>query len=196
MPTAKNVMRRLLVASASLLLASVANAQDTTVVIVRRIPAQQDTSVTVRHINPQQREPRPSGAPRYALRPAVFAKDPRLGTMLSTAFPGGGQYYAGATEKGIVLTLLGIGAPIVGFANVSDRHGYYNEPCPMYGTMCGAFDHHGTDWTPAAIGLGVGITAWIYGIATAATDVQHWNQAHGVRFVGGPGRAGIAVALP
>jgi hypothetical protein len=52
------------------------------------------------------------------------------------------------------------------------------------------------DYTPAAIGLGVGITAWLYGMATAGSDVQHWNQRHGVRFVTAPGRAGFAVALP
>jgi len=48
----------------------------------------------------------------------------------------------------------------------------------------------------ALIGLGVGITAWLYGIATAGRDVQHWNQAHGIRFVRAPGRFGIAVPVP
>ena len=181
-----------------------AQAQDTTVVVVRHIPAQRDTNVVVRHIAPPptQRSAPAVGAPRYALRSgAVIAKDPRLGTMLSFVFPGGGQYYAGAEAKGLALTLIGIGAPIIGYANVNRDNGTYNGyGCGIYNGPSGVYGggpcrgHH--DYTPAAIGLGVGITAWLYGVATAGTDVQHWNQAHGVRFVTAPGRAGFAVALP
>jgi hypothetical protein len=220
-------MRRFTALAALALSATTAKAQDTTVVIVRHLPAQQDTGVVVRHLAPPperaapqrsapQRTTPPYGAPRYALRPgaAVVAKDPYVGTMLSLVFPGGGQYYAGAQTKGLALTLLGIGAPIIGFANVTRQHDYgtpvpiyngvgqqmYNSGCTSYAGMGQAYG--GTncrgryDWTPAAIGLGVGITAWLYGVATAGTDVQHWNQAHGVRFVTAPGRAGFAVALP
>jgi hypothetical protein len=205
-------VRRCTTLSALALLASVASAQDTTVVIIRHIPAQQDTSVVVRHLSlpaPQRSAPPPYGAPRYALRPtAVVAKDPNVGTMLSFVFPGGGQYYAGAQAKGLAITLIGIGAPIIGFANVSRDRTYYNGfGPPPSGSDCivyaGGPSYYGGgscrgryDWTPAVIGLGVGITAWLYGIATAGTDVQHWNQAHGVRFVTAPGRAGFAVALP
>ena len=207
-------MRRFLSIPALILLASAANAQDTTVVIVRHLPAQQDTSVVVRHLAPpptpapSQRMAPPPGASRYALRStAVIAKDPYVGTMLSFVFPGGGQYYAGANGKGLALTLIGIGAPIIGYANVHQDHGYsgrgggscdvYNGPSYPGGMSYGGGSCHGhTDWTPWAIGLGVGVTAWIYGIATAGTDVQHWNQAHGVRFLTAPGRAGFAVALP
>ena len=220
-------MRRFIAVAALMLLASTAKSQDTTVVIVRHIPTQQDTGVVVRHLGapperaaPQRAAPQraapPYGAPRYAFRPgaAVIAKDPRVGTMLSFVFPGGGQFYAGAQGKGLALTLLGIGAPIVGFANVTRRYDYgtpvpiYNGvPQQMYNSGCIGYapmgqGYGGTscrdryDWTPAAIGLGVGITAWLYGVATAGTDVQHWNQAHGVRFVTAPGRAGFAVALP
>ena len=32
--------------------------------------------------------------------------------------------------------------------------------------------------------------------ATAGTDVEHWNQAHGVRFVAAPGRVGVAIPFP
>ena len=206
-------MRRLIGFAAFTLLASAANAQDTTVVIVRHLPAQQDTGIVVRHLAPPpQRTAPPYGTPRYALRStAVVAKDPKLGTMLSFVFPGGGQYYAGATAKGLAITLFGIGAPIIGFANVNRDRGYDNigqlapgvcgggiqyagGPSMYGGGYCP--DHHRYDWTPAAVGLGVGITAWLYGVATAGTDVQHWNQAHGVRFVTAPGRAGFAVALP
>jgi hypothetical protein len=225
-------MRRLIGFAAFTLLTSAANAQDTTVVIVRHLPAQQDTGVVVRHLAPapapapaavrapvrapaqSQRMAPPYGAPRYALRSTTLvAKDPYVGTMLSFVFPGGGQYYAGATAKGLALTLIGIGAPIIGFANVNRDHGYNNivplssgvsGGCiayaggpSMYGYGGGYCpDHHRYDWTPAAVGLGVGITAWLYGVATAGTDVRHWNQAHGVRFVTAPGRAGFAVALP
>ena len=201
-------MRRLIGFAAFTLLASAANAQDTTVVIVRHLPAQQDTGIVVRHLAPPpQRTAPPYGTPRYALRStAVVAKDPKLGTMLSFVFPGGGQYYAGANGKGLALTLIGIGAPIIGFANVNRDQTYYGQGAPTSGYNCGVYNtspmygsggcRNRTDWAPAAIGLGVGITAWLYGMATAGTDVQHWNQAHGIRFMTAPGRAGFAVALP
>ena len=215
-------MRRFIAVAALMLLASTAKSQDTVVVIVRHLPVQPDTGVVVRRLAPPPERPAPQrmappyGAPRYALRPGatVVANDPRVGTMLSFVFPGGGQYYAGAQAKGLAITLLGIGAPIIGFANVT-RHHDYGTPVPVYNGVpqqmndpgCTGYtpmsqSYYGAscrgryDWTPAAIGLGVGITAWLYGVATAGTDVQHWNQAHGVRFMTAPGRAGFAVALP
>ncbi len=198
--------------AALVLVASVAKAQDTTVVVVRHLPAQQDTTVTVRHLAPAPQAstaPRvapPYGAPRYGLRAnnGVYAKDPYLGTTLSFLFPGGGQYYAGNDGKGFVLTALAIGAPIIGYANVNHHPSsdIVNTPdgprsaCDVFGPGGQAPGCRHTDWTPAAIGLTVGIGSWLYGIATAGTDVQHWNQAHGVRFVAGPGRVGFAVAVP
>jgi hypothetical protein len=98
--------------------------------------------------------------------------------------------------------LLGIGAPIVGYANVNRNDGAFNGyGCGIYngpsGVVGGGPCREGrTDYTPAAIGLGVGITAWLYGVATAGSDVQRWNQAHGVRFMTAPGRVGFAVAVP
>lgn len=219
--TATIKMRRFISLAAFVLLASTAQAQDTTVVIIRHLPAQQDTGVVVRHLAPapapasaavrapaqSQRMAPPYGAPRYALRSTTLvAKDPYVGTMLSFVFPGGGQYYAGANGKGLALTLIGIGAPIIGFANVNRDQAYYGQGAPSPGYNCSVYNtssmygsggcRNRTDWAPATIGLGVGITAWLYGIATAGTDVQHWNQAHGVRFMTAPGRAGFAVALP
>ena len=222
--TATIKMRRFMSLAAFVLLASTAQAQDTTVVIIRHLPAQQDTGVVVRHLAPasaavrapvrapaqSQRMAPPYGAPRYALRSTTLvAKDPYVGTMLSFVFPGGGQYYAGANGKGLALTLIGIGAPIIGFANVNRDQTkllYYGQGAPPSGYNCSVYNtspmygsggcRNRTDWTPAAVGLGVGITAWLYGLATAGTDVQHWNQAHGVRFMTAPGRAGFAVALP
>ena len=198
-------MRRFAALAALAFSTAAAEAQDTTVVIVRHIPAQQDTGVVVRHIAPRapQRSAPPFRAPRYAPSSgAVIAKDPRLGTMLSFVFPGGGQYYAGAEAKGFALTLIGIGAPIIGYANVNrDNRPFNGNGCAVYngppGVVGGGPCRYGhSDYTPAAIGLGVGITAWLYGVATAGTDVQHWNEAHGIRFVTAPGRAGFAVALP
>jgi hypothetical protein len=139
----------------------------------------------------------------YSARNLRIAKDPGLGTALSLFFPGGGQYYAGATSKGTILTLLGIGAPIIGYANVTRHYDFRDVNTPdgtlpcnnVYGPNGNSCRWH-YDWTPAAVGLGVGITAWLYGVATAGSDVQHWNQAHGVRFVTAPGRVGFAVAIP
>ena len=203
-------MRRFIGLAALLLLASGAHAQDTTVVVVRHLPPRQDTNVVGRHIDPASQRTGPYGAPRYALnRTAVIAKDPKFGTFLSFIFPGGGQYYADRPGKGLALTMLGIGAPIVGFNSVNRNrvsYGGFGPPPPGYDN-CTAYAsgpmYYGgggcrdrRDWTPAAVGLGVGITAWLYGMATAGNDVQHWNQAHGVRFVTGPGRVGFAVAVP
>jgi hypothetical protein len=198
-------MRRFIGIAAVLSLASAAHAQDTTVVVVRHLPSQQDTNVVVRHLSPAQQRTGPYGAPRYApSRASVFAKDPNFGSFLSLIFPGGGQYYADRPGKGLFLTALGIGAPIIGFNAVNRDRFYYggayggyscNTPGPM--AYAGGGDCRGHyDWTPAAVGLGVGITAWLYGVATAGSDVQHWNQAHGVRFMTGPGRMGFAVAVP
>ena len=204
-------MRRFIGIAALLLLASGAHAQDTTVVVVRHLPPQQATNVVVRHISPAPQRTGPSaasGASRYALnREAVMAKDPRLGSFLSLIFPGGGQYYADRPGKGLLLTALGIGAPIIGFNSVNRDRVNYGGFGPYGGGNCvtyasgpgfpGSADcRNRYDWTPAAVGLGVGITAWLYGIATAGSDVQHWNQAHGVRFATGPGRVGFAVAVP
>jgi hypothetical protein len=190
-------MNRIPLVAALTLLASVANAQDTTIVVVRHIPAVQDTTVVVRHLSMPP-------APRYmAGAVGVLPKDPALGTTLSFLIPGGGQYYAGATGKGLALTLLGYGAPIIGFASVKRENSYYNNGygpssgynCPGFGNGpgCGASRY---DWTPAVVGLGVGLAAWIYGIETAGSDVNHWNKAHGVRFMAAPGRVGIAVPWP
>ena len=191
-----NTMRRFLGLAAFALLASAAHAQDTTVVIVRHLPEARDTGVIVRRLTPQRAAPPMTR--RYGTRSTtLFAKDPNMGTMLSFIFPGGGQYYAGDEGKGLAITLLSIGAPIIGYANVhhEDRQsggsGCFNNPGGFSGGC-----RERTDWTPAAIGLGVGITSWLYGVATAGTDVQHWNQKHGVRFVSAPGRVGFAVALP
>ena len=202
-------MRSIAGVAASILLACAARAQDTTVVIVRHIEPRQDTSVVVRRLTPP---PLRSSAQRLPARYApnstgIVAKDPNIGTMLSFVFPGGGQYYAGKQAKGFAITLLSIGAPIVGYASVRHDDGYHpgfpgsdcvgfaatnQQPPPLNGVYC----RGRTDWTPAAVGLGVGIVSYLYGVATAGSDVQHWNQAHGVRFVTGPGRMGFALALP
>jgi hypothetical protein len=201
-------MRRLTSIAAFLILAASANAQDTTVV-VRHIGPQQDTGVTVRHLAPAPAGTAPAGtapagtapvagapygAPRYGLRSTqLIAKDPRLATSLSFIFPGGGQYYAGMPGRGFAITAIAIGAPIIGYSDVN-REPSYDCGTSRFGTeyICGGH----RDYTPAAIGLGVGITAWLYGIATAGTDAQRWNQAHGIRFVNAPGRFGFAVAVP
>jgi hypothetical protein len=192
-------MHRFLGISAFLVLASGASAQDT--VVVRHLGTAQDTGVTVRHIAPQPgtapsaapAAARPVGAPRYALRPntTVIAKDPNIATSLSFFFPGAGQYYDGLPGKGLAITAIAIGAPIIGYANVNrDYTTCYNS------AFGGAECRTHRDYTPAAIGLGVGIATWLYGIATAGPDAQRWNRAHGVRFVNAPGRVGFAVAVP
>lgn len=198
-------MRHIAGFAASLLLASALHAQDTTVVIVRHIEPRQDTNVVVRRLAPPPERAVTARPPaRYATRSnGVIAKDPNLGTMLGFVFPGGGQYYAGKQGKGLAITLLAFGAPIIGYAAADWHHddvvvtpGGPRSACNVYGPDGVSSGCHSRDWTAPAIGLAVGIGSWIYGIATAGTDVAHWNQAHGVRFVTAPGRMGFAVALP
>ncbi|MGH7654243.1 MAG: hypothetical protein ACREN6_06220 [Gemmatimonadaceae bacterium] len=194
---AKTDMSRFISVAALFIFAAGAKAQDTTVV-VRHLSPQQDTTVTVRHIGPQDQVratapyARPNGQPRYALgSAAAIARDPSTATSLSFFFPGAGQYYAGMPGKGLAITAVAIGAPIIGYADVNRQSNY----CAS--NQGGAeFCRGHRDYTPAAIGLGVGITAWLYGIATAGTDAQRWNRAHGIRFVNMPGRVGFAVAVP
>ncbi len=201
-------MYRIAGVAAFILLTAAAHAQDTTVVIVRHIEPKQDTNVVVRRLAPPPRATVSRTPARYAPNSTgVVAKDPSIGTMLSFVFPGGGQYYAGKQAKGFAITLLSFGAPIIGYASVRRDDAYHSgfggsdcvgfaatnqQPPPLNGIYC----RGRTDWTPAAVGLGVGIVSYLYGVATAGTDVQHWNQAHGVRFVTGPGRMGFALALP
>ena len=122
----------------------------------------------------------------------MIAKDPNIATSLSFFFPGAGQYYAGVPGKGLVITAFAIGAPIIGYSDVNRQSGY-DCVTNQFGAQ---FCRGNRDYTPAAIGLGVGITAWLYGIATAGSDAQRWNRAHGIRFVNAPGRVGFAVAVP
>jgi hypothetical protein len=203
-------MRRLPVLVAMLLSASPALAQDT--VIVRHVGPPQDTAVVVRHIAPPPgliyRIPPPGSnapPPAFGPRPLAFRlppKDPGLGTMLSVVFPGGGQFYAGEQGEGAALMVLGIGAPVLGIL-ASQPNAWNNGPS-YSGANCNStpfgFRSGGTcrgyNETPAVIGIGVGAAAWLFGVATASTDVERWNQAHGVQFVSAPGHGGVAVPFP
>jgi hypothetical protein len=190
-------MRLLPSLAALLTLAAVASAQDTTVV-VRHLAPRQDSGVVVRHLPVQPSGPpyaAPAGAPHYAFRSSqlLLAKDPRTATSLSFLFPGAGQYYAGMPGKGLAITALAIGAPIIGYADVNSQPNY-NCGFTPFGAQYSCRGRR--DYTPAAIGLGVGVAAWLYGAATAGTDAERWNRAHGIRVVNAPGRFGFAVAVP
>jgi hypothetical protein len=205
-------MRRLPVLFAMLLSASPALAQDS--VIVRHITPSQDTAVVVRHLPAAQDgtplvtripPPPPNARPVFPLpRPLAFRlppKDPGVGTMLSIFFPGGGQFYAGAEGKGAALMFLGLGAPIAGLiASQSNtwNNGYSNGRCNGYESPFGfqSGSCHGYNPGPAEVGIGIGAAAWLVGVATAGTDVEHWNQAHGVRFVAQANRVGVAIPFP
>lgn len=211
-------MRPLPVLVAMLLSASSALAQDT--VIVRHVAPPQDTAVVVRHLAPPPdaggliyRIPPPGSPPPayvspnapqvYGPRPLAFSlppKDPGVGTMLSIFFPGGGQFYAGDEGKGAALMFLGIGAPIAGIlASQPNGWGYGSNQSHCNSAPFGFSSNNtcrGYNPGPAAVGIGVGAAAWLFGVATAGTDVEHWNQAHGVRFVAGANRVGVAIPFP
>ena len=152
-------MRRFIGLAAFALLASAAHAQDTTVVVVRHLPeVQRDTGVVVRHLAPAPQRGAPPMAQRYGTRStALYAKDPNLGSMLSFIFPGGGQYYAENAGKGLAITAIAIGAPIIGYANVDHHRDQIIQTPNGPRSACDQFSCRRTDWTPAAIGLTVGI---------------------------------------
>jgi hypothetical protein len=94
--------------------------------------------------------------------------DPGSATLLSFLITGGGQLYAGQTGKGVGLLLVGTGAPIVGWAASES-----DTTCDSFGCTTE------TNFTPLYVGAGVGLAAWLYGIATAGEDARIANRAAG-----------------
>ena len=195
-------MRRFTALAGLALAAATAGAQDTTVVVVRHIPEQQDTSVVVRHLAPPPQRTAPYRRPtvRDEIRHS-HREGPATGLDALVHFSGRRPVLRGRRGEGTRAHAARNRRP--------DRR--VRERKPRQRTVRlrvrhlqrtvrrgggGPCREGRTDYTPAAIGLGVGITAWLYGVATAGTDVQHWNQVHGVRFVTAPGRVGFAVAVP
>ncbi|HTR79387.1 MAG TPA: hypothetical protein VMH39_14820, partial [Gemmatimonadaceae bacterium] len=171
-------------------------------VVVRHLGSPADTTVVVRHLAPQDTSaarqpaapqgtvplvrripPPPPGGPRAVIVPRPLAysfppKDPALGTSLSMLIPGGGQFYAGKPGEGMALLLLGYGAPIVGVIQSQNEYDGSSYSCDRGSPFGGqGYRCRGNyDAGPALVGIGVGLGAWIYSIATAGTDVARWNQ--------------------
>jgi hypothetical protein len=102
--------------------------------------------------------------------PAPY-KDPGTGTIIGAVFPGGGQYYAGETGKGLVITGIAFAAPIVGaLMTTDDILNCTSLECTVdKGTML-----------PLWVGAGVGLGAWLYGIIDAAPAARRANERNGV----------------
>jgi hypothetical protein len=95
-------------------------------------------------------------------------KSERTATVAGVIFPGGGQYYAGATRKGFVFTGLAAASFLVGKAMSSDAE--YRT------TTTGKTLIAPDDQTPFVAGCVVGGVVWLIGAVQAPTDARHANQ--------------------
>ncbi len=102
--------------------------------------------------------PPPVQAPQPYL-PRQGYKDPGTATLISVFITGGGQFYAGATSRGLMMFAAGDGALIVG---------------------CGIL-LSSTSWTPCGIGLLAYTAVWIYSIVDAAPTARRMNAQNGTR---------------
>lgn len=112
----------------------------------------------------------PADSARTArIPPPVSYKDPGTATLISVLMVGGGHFYAGETETGLILVGLSLGAPLAG--------AYYTA------TSCRSDGFFGcsndVSLTPLLVGLGIGIGAHVYGIVDAGAAAQRTNARNG-----------------
>lgn len=112
--------------------------------------------------------PEPTSSTAPLSPPAVAYKEKGTATLLSVVITGGGHFYTGETGTGLTLLGLGIGAPVAGALISASTCDYIsNDVC------------YGGNPAPALIGLGVGLGAWIYGIADSGKSVNRANARNG-----------------
>lgn len=109
------------------------------------------------------------------LRPSE--KEVGIGILVGVLVAGGGQLYAGDTNKGIKLLALGIGAPLAGYI------------------VTIATDNV----APYLVGALVGLGAWVYGIIETPDDVREANRRNGYALapavIRSEGRAAAGLSL-
>ena len=89
------------------------------------------------------------------LRPSE--KEVGIGILIGVLVAGGGQLYAGDTNKGIKLLAIGLGAPLAGYI------------------VAIATDNI----APYLVGSLVGLGAWVYGLVETPDDVRAANARNG-----------------
>ncbi len=109
-------------------------------------------------------------------------KDAGVATVIGLLIPGGGQYYAEATGKGLLYTAGAGGAVVMGHQmSHGARDRGYIEPA---------------DRRPFAIGAVVGGAIWLLGALDAPNDARRANAKRArVTVVSDPKRLGLAVAF-
>lgn len=124
-------------------------------------------------------------------------KDPGTGTLIGAVFPGGGQYYAGETGKGLVITGIAFAAPLVGALMMADDV----WDCGSSSSLNCSVDEAST--VPLWVGMAVGLGAWVYGAVDAAPAARRANVRSGavtaqvVPYIGGQTRGvGLKIRVP
>ena len=114
--------------------------------------------------------------PEELLTAMASEKDETIGLLLSILITGGGHFYAGETSKGLLLLGVGVGSLVAGAAlSTSDN------------------------LTPYYIGLGVALGAYVYGIVDGMEAVKRYNAANGFALAPVPvqanGEMGLGLAM-
>jgi hypothetical protein len=126
-----------------------------------------------------------SGSP--SARPSVVyaAKDGGTAVLFGFLLTGAGQFYAGNNTKGAILLGLSLAEVTTAVAVIGNCDPYCSD----------------SDISTAEVLLLPAVFNWVYGMATAPSDVRKWNEAHGVvarvRPVIEPreGRMGVGLAV-
>lgn len=121
-------------------------------------------------------------------------KDAGVATVLGFLIPGGGQYYAEATGKGLAYTALTVSAVLTG--NHLSHDARYrltlNERTFRFDSSLA----EPADRTPLVIGAAIGGAVWLLGAITAPDDARRANAKRArVTVVSDPKRLGLAVAF-
>jgi hypothetical protein len=122
-------------------------------------------------------------------------KDAGVATMLGIVFPGGGQYYAEETTRGVVVTALT--AMAVGFGFQLNKKAQYETELVQTGTGFGL--EYRTrlvklaDKTPSRIGIGVGAVVWLLGAVDAPSAANRANAKPRVSALVDGQRIGMAL---
>ena len=92
---------------------------------------------------------------------ALGWKDPGTATLISVLVAGGGQFYSGETNRGLMIMGVGLGALVIGAAATS---------CDLY--SCSS--------TPLVLGSLVYLGSWVYGIMDADESARRMNAKRGL----------------
>jgi hypothetical protein len=120
-------------------------------------------------------------------RPSVVsaAKDGGTAVLFGFLLTGAGQFYAGNNTKGAILLGLSLAEVATAVAVIGNCDPYCSD----------------SDISTAEVLLLPAVFNWVYGMATAPSDVRKWNETHGVVARVRPkverleGRVGVGLAV-